>query len=625
MKRTPVALSRAALAVAALVLSAGLVWGMTAALASSASPSPAAGKVILRLGWLAGPDNLNPFIGTNSSAFTVWYMNYDTLVGLNTTDLTPNRTTGLATGWSTSADGKDWTFQIRHDATWQDGRPLTARDVAWTYNDIVANDIANWTGYTANIAKATAVGDYTVRIVCSAPQPALLVNLAEVPILPEHIWAGISTKTAVHTYANSPPIVGSGPFQCVEWKKSNYIVMQANKSYWRGAPHVDDVVFEEYTNADTMGEDMKSGAIDGCLGLLQAQMQMLSYVPGIKVRPVYVNGYDELGFNCYSGGPSLGNPVLKDWKFRQALQWAVDKNKLCSIAYGGMAKPADTVITADYYRNPDWHWTPPAGQAYSFDLAKASRLLTAAGYKEVNGVRLDHNGKPISLRLYARSDYPQGITCGKFITGWFRELGLKITYSTLDDGALESALYNTVKGVFTPNYDMFEWGWYNDVDPGPSLSYFTTPQIDNWSDSAWSDPLYDAAYKAQSTEMDPAKRLQLVYKCQQLIYQQTPYIPLAYSDDTEAWDTVRWTGWVEMPANVGNVVYPPYGYETYFDVRPIAGGGAAEPGLIGVLVVFGTVGAAGAAGAIYVLVRRWTRAGEEALEELPSSTADASS
>ena len=86
---------------------------------------------------------------------------------------------------------------------------------------------------------------------------------------------------------------------------------------------------------------------------------------------MYVNGYDELGFNCYTGGPSLGNPVLKDWKFRQALQWAVDKNKLCAVAYGGMAKPADTIITANYYHNPDWHWTPPADQAYSFNLAKA--------------------------------------------------------------------------------------------------------------------------------------------------------------------------------------------------------------------------------------------------------------
>jgi peptide/nickel transport system substrate-binding protein len=287
-----------------------------------------------------------------------------------------------------------------------------------------------------------------------------------VPILPEHIWAKIPPKTATGVYTNTPPVVGSGPFQCVQWKKSDYLVMQANKSYWRGAPHVDEIVFEEYTNADTMGEDMKSGAIDGCLGLLQAQMHELAHAKGVQVRAVHVNGYDELGFNCYTGGPSLGNPVLKDWRFRQALQWAVDKNKLCAIAYGGMAKPADTVITANYYRSPDWHWTPPADQAYSFNLTKAGADADGRGLPLVNGVRLNKQGKPISLRVYARSSSPESITCGEFITGWLRQLGLKIVLSTLDDGALESDLYNTVKGTFTPNYDMFLWGWYNDIDPG---------------------------------------------------------------------------------------------------------------------------------------------------------------
>jgi ABC-type transport system substrate-binding protein len=90
------------------------------------APRRANGKVILRLGWTAGPDNLNPFIGSTASAFTVWYMNYDTLVGLNTSDVAPNKTTGLATGWTTSADGKTWTFTIRQNAKWQDGQPLTA-------------------------------------------------------------------------------------------------------------------------------------------------------------------------------------------------------------------------------------------------------------------------------------------------------------------------------------------------------------------------------------------------------------------------------------------------------------------------------------------------------------------
>jgi hypothetical protein len=89
----------AGLAAVTLLLSVGCLWGLTSALAASSSPRPSPsinGKVVLRLGWLADADNLNPFIGTNSSAFTIWYMNYDSLVGLSPVDLSPEKTTGLA-------------------------------------------------------------------------------------------------------------------------------------------------------------------------------------------------------------------------------------------------------------------------------------------------------------------------------------------------------------------------------------------------------------------------------------------------------------------------------------------------------------------------------------------------
>ena len=617
--------ARAALILPLLVLALGLGISPVARAAgggsdrASPSPSPSAppafsGSSTLRVGWLADPDNLNPFIGTTSSAYTVWYMNYDTLVGLNAADLTPSRDTGLASAWSHSPDGKTWDFTIRPGVTWQDGEPLTAADVAFTINLIVHNQNATWIAYVHNVSKAVALDAHHVRLVCRQPSPSMLVSLCELPILPQHVWAKIPVKTAFGTFPNKPPVIGSGPFQCVTWDKSGYLVMKANQHYWRGPAHVDQVVFEYFTNPDTMAEQMRAGGIDACQGLLQAQMRMLAGVPGVVTRAVHVNGYDELGFNCYTG-PSLGNPVLRDWRFRQALQWAVDKQKLCQIAYGGLATPADTVITAGYYRDPDWHWTPPAPAAYHFDLAKAGQMLTEAGYPLKNGVRVDKQGKPITLRLYARSSYPQSITCGKFVATWFTQLGLRIQLSTVDDGALEDAQYNTVKGVFTPDYDLFFWGWYNDIDPGTELDYFTTSQIDNWSDCAWSSAPYDALYKQQATEMDGKKRVAMIYRLQQMIYQQSPYIPLAYSDDTEAWNTSRWTGWVESPARVGNVVFPPYGYETYFEVRPTAGTSGTPAGQTGVLVVFGGAAVLAVTGAGLFYVRRRRESGQVELEE----------
>ena len=381
-----------------------------------------------------------------------------------------------------------WTFTIRHGVTWQDGVPLTARDVAFTINLIVKNQNPTWITYVQNVKKAVASTPYHVSLVCKAPTPSMLDNLAEVPILPQHIWSKIPAKQAFNTFPNKPPIIGSGPFQCVEWMKSGYIVMKANKNYWRGPAHVDQVVFENFTNADTMARGDEGRDLDACSGLLQAQMRMLSSVPGVTTQAVHVNGYDELGFNCYTGGPSLGNPVLKDWRFRQALQWAIDKATLCSIAYGGMAKPADTVVTANYYKNPDWHWTPPAVRGLPLRFGQGRPDAHRGGLPAQERGPARQAGQAHHLAPLRPQRVPAGHHLRQVHHHLVRQLGLKVQLSIVDDGALEDALYNTVKGTFTPDYDMFLWGWYNDIDPGIELDYFTTSQIDNWSDCAWSNP-----------------------------------------------------------------------------------------------------------------------------------------
>ena len=574
--------SRAALIVllvAAALLALGLVWGPGSAAAASesptptvdggsaspaaspaaAAPSPAAGTVVYKVGWLAEPDNLNPFIGYLWPSFEVWDLAYEPLVGYDYGTLTPTKgdqATGLATDWSVTPDGKTWTFTIRQNSTWSDGVPVTARDVAFTYNYIIKNQLSNFTSYTQYIAKAVAVDDATVRFECSQPKANMLSHW--VPILPEHIWSKISGKDAAAAYANKPPFVGSGPFKCVTWKNNSYVEMVARKDYWRGAPKTDEILFEYYTNADTMVQDLKSGNIDGCSGLLSAQFRQLTDQPGIEARTVRTNGFDELGFNCYAG-TSRGNPVLRDAKFRQALNWAVDKDRICAIVYGGHAEPATTVITAAYYKDPDWHWEPPAAQKYAFDLAKAGQALDAAGYPLKNGVRVDKQGKPITLRLAARSESMNSQSAAKLLAGWFEQIGLKITLQTMDDGALSDAMYAKVGGKLSPDYDMFLWGWYSDLDPDAILSDFTTAQIGGWSDCAWSDAEYDKLYDEQAHTLDPVARKALIDKMQQIIYEQSPYIVLAYSNDLEAYNTAKWQGYSQSPAEIGNTLFPPYG------------------------------------------------------------------
>jgi len=602
---------------AVAVLALGLVWGLGGAVAASDSPSPASGKVVYRVGILGEPDNLNPFIGWLWSSFEIWYLAYDPLVGYDYGELKPVKgedSPGLATDWSVTPDGKTWTFTIRSGVTWHDGEPLTASDVAFTYNYINENDLTNFTSATEGVTKAVAVDDTTVRFECSKPKANMLS--VWVPIIPEHIWSKVPGKDAASKYPNKPPFVGSGPFQCVEWKKNSYLKLIANPDYWRGTPKIDELFFQYFTNADTMVQDLKAGTIDGATGLLDAQYRQLLNEPGIEARTINVNGFDQLGFNCYAG-PSRGHPVLKDWKFRQALNWAVDKDKIAAVPYGGHALPATTVVTAGYYTDPDWHWEPPSDMLYGFDLAVAGQKLDEAGYKDADGdgVR-DYEGKPIELRLWARSESTISQGVSKLLAGWFEDVGLKIELQTMDDGALTDQIYATKDGKLNPDYDMFLWGWYSDLDPGPILSYFTTAQINGWSDCGWSNAEYDKLYEEQATTIDLVQRKALVDEMQEMIYRESPYIPTVYSNDLEAYNVDKWQGYAASPAEVGNVLFPPYGNagsENYLLIEPktaaaTAEGGGSNTGLwVAVIVAVAAV----AIVALLVLRRRRPRATEE--------------
>jgi peptide/nickel transport system substrate-binding protein len=559
---------RIAVVIVTAILACGLVWGLAEALGSSSSPAPA-GKVVLRLGMTNIPDNLNPFVGQLSSCYEIWSLNYDLMVGFSAGNYGHPQgaaATGLADSWKISDGGKVWTFHIRSGAKWQDGVALTAHDVAFTYNYVINNQLSNYTMYTNFIKSVVAPDDNTVVFTCTKPK-ANMLNMW-VYIMPEHIWSSISGKSAQGSYQNNPPIVGSGPFQLTQYKKDQYAVMTANKNYWGGPPKIDEVDFAYYQSADTMVQEMKSGALQGCWGVLAAQYHQLksdsTYKPLAYVDPEL----DELAFNCYTG-PSLGNPVLKDWHFRQALQYAVDHNKLVQISYGGLAQPATSVLVSHLWSNPDWHWQPPADQMYTFDLAKAGQMLTAAGYPLKNGVRVDKQGKPIKLRLWSRASSDTSQSAGKLITGWFDQLGLKVVLSVMDDGAISDGIYNMKGATFTPNYDMFLWGWGGDPDPNFILSIFTSAQINSWSDCAWSDAQYDKLFLEQQTTVDPAKRADIVHQMEQIIYQQSPYIPTAYPESVEAYNAADWHGWSSTPGHDGGVFFTSPVMASYMSVYPV--------------------------------------------------------
>ncbi len=606
------------LAVLLLLLVGGLVWGPTSALA--ASPSPAASSspgsnVVLKLGWTEEPDNLNVFIGYADTSYEVWALNYSYLFGsgdhnqpiLDLASEFPSAQNG-----GISADGKVWTIHIKSGVKFQDGVPVTAADVAFTYNFVIKNQMANLLNNVQGMKVVKALDPTTVQFTCAHPMATGYMEAQSVPILPEHIWKNVSPNAAATSYGNKPPIIGSGPFETVAFVKGSYVKMVRNPDYYGKTPTVDTIYFGMYQNADTMVADLRSGKIDGVWGIPAAGFAQLKGLKGIQTAAYPFYQWSYLEFNCYERATSLGNPVLRDPMFRQAINWALDKQRLANLAYNALAAPATTILPPNTWSNPDYHWQPPADQAYTFDIAKAKAALDAAGYPLKNGVRLNKQGRPIVLRLQASTDDPPGQAQAKLITGWLEQLGLKIKLSVVDAGTLTNDIYNWPGTYPAPNFDMVVWWWYGWFDPGQTMNALMTSQIGNLNEPYWSNADYDKLGDQQVAATDPQKRQVIVWQMQQLMYQQSPWIPLTYPDTLEAWNTAKWTGWTRQFNGTGGAWELEGNIYSYLNLRPQAAvastsGSSSSTKLIAVIVIVVIV----AAGAAYIVVRRRARQVED--------------
>jgi peptide/nickel transport system substrate-binding protein len=593
---TPARLAAFALATLA---TCGLAWGIATAATASSSPSPGAEKVVLRVGTLQDIDSLNPFAGVTVAAYEMFHLNYDMLTGYAPDgSVRPE----IADSWETSPDGLTWTFKIHPGMKWQDGEPVTAADVAFTYNYIIDNELTAYTSSTVNIKEAVAIDDATVEFHLTKPKATML--RLWIPIVPEHIWSKVPGDKAA-TFNSEPPVIGSGPFQTIEVKKGSYVRFAANKDYWKGAPKVDEVIIQIYTNQDTMAMDLKSGGIDVAVQLPAAQFNALKGEPGITAKAALFRYFVELAMNVYDNDNSQANPVLRDLKFRQAISWAVDKQKIVDTALSGYGEVGQSIIGPF----TDYAWTPTPEETFGYDMAKAAQLLDEAGYTDSDGdgIREDKQGKPIELRLWTRSESPEQQRAGKLIAGSFGELGLKIVLSVENDGTINDGIYAYKGDTDAPNYDLFIWGWGGTADPGYQLGSFLTSQIEMWNDACWSNAEYDSLYEQQDAEMDPAKREQQVQRMQQIMYDDAPYAVLYYPKYLTAYNSDKWEGWVPYPGEEGLVVLQNDNIDTYVQVHPKTATTDTGSGSSNTVLIIGIVIAAVVVIAVVVLLLRRPR------------------
>ena len=293
------------LLIVALVMVVGIIWGLASALAASpaASPSSSSGKVVLKLGWTEEPDNLNVFIGYQDTSYEIWALNYDYLFGSGDSN---QPMLDLASEFPTqqnggiSADGKMWTIHIRSDAKFSDGVPVTAADVAFTYNYIIKNKMANMLDLRERHRVGQGAQPDHGAVHLRAPDgPGLHGDLLGTTYCPSTSGRTSLRTAATTSYGNKPPIIGSGPFETVAFVKGSYLKMVRNPYWWGKKPTIDEIYFEAYQNADTMVSDLRAGRIDGAWGIPEAEFKQLQSVKGIKAIAYPFYNWDYLEFNCY--------------------------------------------------------------------------------------------------------------------------------------------------------------------------------------------------------------------------------------------------------------------------------------------------------------------------------------
>jgi peptide/nickel transport system substrate-binding protein len=518
---------------------------------------------ILRIGVTQEVDSLNPFISITRTGTDILRANFDYLTVYSQKDYSVQPS--LAESWTTSDDKLTWTFKIRKGVKWSDGKPLTAKDPAFTFNKMLDDDTASTANgsYVSQFESVKATDDYTLEIKTKVPQSTMLG--LDVPIVPEHIWSKVGDIGAEPQF----PMVGSGPYYVTEFKEAQYTKMKANPSYWRGKAKVDEIHFIYYSNSDAAVTALQSGQVDLVNKLTATQFDVLKGEPSVSTNKAQNRRFNEIvitpGAATNDGTPiGNGNPALKDVKLRQAIAQAIDSKTLVDKVWGGYAEEAKGYIPPAF---KDYAWSPPADKTRKFDLDAANKALDAAGYKKgQDGIRLDKQGKPLNLRLLAHAENVVDENAGPFIQGWLKDVGLNITIQPVSDTQINEA---TTRGEF----DLAFSGWNANPDPDYVLSLQTCGNRPNAQgqgatpDSFLCDKEYDDLYAQQLQEFDPAKRADIVKKMQARLYDQATLVILGYDNALEAYRKDAFEGFPKQPADNG-VFMNQQGYWGYYGATP---------------------------------------------------------
>ncbi len=474
--------------------------GMALAAVPAAAQAPQKGGILNSTLW---PEPPGIVIGVNINAPTLLPAT-KMFEGLMTYDFNLAPIPVLAESWQVAPDGLTYTFKLRQNVKWHDGKPFTAEDVVFSFNEFMPQ-VHSRSKPTFERVKTVAVDPHTVRLELKEPYAPLIrsFDTLSAPIMPAHLYKGTDFRA---NPINQTP-VGTGPFKFKEWKKGEYIHLVRNDSYWQaGKPHLDAIYYRFIPDSASRALALETGQVQ-----LAAQTDIefvdvarLGKIPGLVVT---TKGWE---WNSTISWIELNNrrKPFDDPRFRRAILHALDREFIRTNIFFGLAK----VATGPLHSSSPFY--DPNVPLYPFDTAKATALLDEMGLKP------DGSGVRARVKLLGLPYGELWNRLSEYIRQALGKVGIQVTLESSDVAGWGNRFANW-------DYDMTTTFLSMLADPalGVSRTYLTSnirKGVLFTNTSGYSNPEVDALFAKAAGSTDEGQRKQLYSQIQKIVAGEAP-------------------------------------------------------------------------------------------------------
>lgn len=446
---------------------------------------------VLKFGMIEDIISFDPIIPSDNASIWTQLLIFDQLVrtGVKADKVEP----GLASSWSVSENGLEYTFHLR-DAKFSNGQSVTADDVVFSLQR-AAGEASRWASFFKPIQKVEAIDPQTVKIFLKEPFTPILstLGLFSASIVPRNV-----VEKDEKSFANQP--IGSGPFMLENWRKGEKIILTKNPNYWQpGKPYVDKVEFYIEPEDNTRMLKIQNGELDIAANVPFNMIQSLKKIKDIDVVIADVLRSDFILLNTTK-------KPYDDIRVRQALNYAVDKQQIIDTILFGMGKVAKSTLPIMKYYNHDI-------QTYDYNLEKAKALLKEAGYD-----------KGFTATLLVVSGQPVANQTAVVVQDAYRKLGIDVKISLLEGGTH----WETTK---SGKYDMaLSYCTSDTIDPDQIVGFtMLTPGRANSYHTQFKDERINELFVKGRALPDGPNREAIYKEIQKLHYNDAPFVFLFHT------------------------------------------------------------------------------------------------